>query len=102
MRVHLQRWLAFRRYLKRFRSVRDAPANGVVIWERYLELAAALGVAGRVEREIRAINAASSLPSPWHGAPDGFTGLTWLRHLWRHGPISMPRAMRDQQASSVT
>src|SRR5689334_1816518 len=90
LRDRMQWWLAFRRHLKQFSSLRDAPAEGVVIWERYLAYAAALGVAGRVRREIHGLNATSRLPAPWHGAPSGAVGSSWLGQIWSRGPVRAP------------
>jgi hypothetical protein len=56
-------WLAFRRYLKRFPSVSDAPAAGVVVWGRYL---------------------ATPSRSAW------LLGLAWFRKLWRRSPTRLP------------
>ena len=64
----MQRWGAFRRYLRRFSSLPDAPAAAVVIWEHYLSLATALGVADRVEKQVRALVPAQALTTPW-GVP---------------------------------
>jgi hypothetical protein len=61
----MQRWAAFRRYLKRFSSLPNAPTAAVVIWEHYLSLATALGVADRVEKQVRALVPAQNLIAPW-------------------------------------
>jgi hypothetical protein len=90
LRARLAAWRSFRRHLRTFASVRDAPAAGVVIWEDHLVYALALGVAGRVERQLRALDAAPLLPSPWHGAPSGAHGLSWFRQLRRRGPRALP------------
>jgi hypothetical protein len=88
-RRRMQRWAAFRRYLRGFPSVRESPAAGIVIWEEYLEDATALGVAGTVERQIRGLTA----PPPWNDAPEGPDGATWFRHLWRRGPRATPGSL---------
>ena len=54
-REWLARWTAFRRYLKRFSTLTDAPTSGVVVWERYLVLAVALRCAKRVHKQVRAV-----------------------------------------------
>ncbi len=77
-REAMAQWAAFRRHLKRFSSLRDAPATAVVIWEQYLAFATALGVADRVRKQVRAIVPAEDLPSPWPGAPPGIIGLQAL------------------------
>jgi hypothetical protein len=99
LRVRLQVWLAFRRHLKEFTSLRDAPAEGIVIWERYLAYAAALGVADRIRGEIHGLNATSRLPAPWHGAPEGSVGASWLAHVWKRGPVRAPAL--DQMSGRV-
>ena len=63
----MQRWHAFRRYLKDFSSLPDAPTAAIVIWEQYLAFAVALGVADRVEKQVRTIVPPQSLRSPWAG-----------------------------------
>lgn len=63
----MQRWWAFRRYLQRFSSLPEAPAAAIVIWEEYLAFAVALGVADRVEKQVRAVVPAHRLASPWSG-----------------------------------
>jgi hypothetical protein len=66
----MQRWAAFRRFLKGFSSLPDAPAAAVVVWEHYLALATALGVADRVEEQVRALVPPQQLRTPW-----GATGV---------------------------
>jgi uncharacterized membrane protein len=100
LRDRVMLWVSFRRYLKRFSSLRDAPAEGVIIWEQYLELASALGVAGRVGREIRGMDVTGRLPAPWNGAPVGLAGFAWLRHVWRRGPGRVPQALLSGAARS--
>jgi len=77
-REAMAQWAAFRRHLKRFSSLRDAPAAAVVIWEQYLAFATALGVADRVRKQVRAIVPTEDLPAPWPGAPPGLSGLQAL------------------------
>jgi Predicted membrane protein (DUF2207) len=91
LRARLARWASFRRYLREFASVRDAPVAGLVVWNDYLEYAVALGAARRVEHQIRALDAAPLLSPPWHGAPTGVPGMAWFGHLWRRGPRRLPR-----------
>jgi hypothetical protein len=100
LRDRVMLWISFRRYLKRFSSLRDAPAEGVIIWEQYLELATALGVAGRVGREIRGMDVTGRLPAPWNGAPVGLAGVAWLRHVWRRGPRRVPQSLLSGAARS--
>jgi uncharacterized membrane protein YgcG len=77
-RERVARWRAFRRFLEGFPSLTDAPALAVVIWENYLVYATALGVADRVEKNVRALIPAQELPQPWPGAPSGVTGVGWI------------------------
>jgi len=86
----LVRWRAFRRYLLRFSSVRDAPAAAIVIWGRYLEYAVALGIARHVERQVNALSPWSRLPSPWPGAPHGLAGYRWATAFRRRAPRRAP------------
>ena len=78
-RERLARWSAFRRFLKRFSSLPDAPTAAVVVWEQYLVYAVALDVAKRVEKQVRAILPEEQMPAPWPGAPAGVSGLAYLR-----------------------
>ncbi len=80
-RERVARWKAFRRFLRRFSSLPDAPAMAVVIWERYLAYAVALGVAGQVEKQVKALVPEEELPSPWADAPAGSLGLAWFHHV---------------------
>ena len=64
----MQRWAAFRRWLTTFSAFGDAPAAAIVIWERYLSLAVALGIADRVEKQVRAVVPHAQLRSPWAAA----------------------------------
>lgn len=74
MRTRVAQWSAFRRFLQRFSSLEDAPALAVVVWERYLVYGAALGVADRVEKQVRALvpeerlgrSAPENVPQGWH------------------------------------
>jgi uncharacterized membrane protein YgcG len=75
IRERAQRLAAFRRYLKRFSDLPNAPAAAIVIWERFLEFAAALGVAGEVEKQVKALIPPEQLPPAWPGAPSGPGGL---------------------------
>src|SRR5262245_58020825 len=44
LRRRFAEWRAFRRHLQHFSSLRDAPAEAVIVWEDYLPYAVALGV----------------------------------------------------------
>jgi uncharacterized membrane protein YgcG len=80
-RERVARWKAFRRFLRRFSSLPDAPAMAVVIWERYLAYAVALGVADQVEKQVKALVPEEELPSPWANGPAGTQGLAWFHHV---------------------
>jgi uncharacterized membrane protein YgcG len=96
-RERIARWKAFRRFLKRFSSLPDAPALAVIIWERYLVYATALGVADRVEKQVKALIPPQELPSPWPGAPGGVASIAWVSTFHDSTPSQvaawvMPRA----------
>jgi uncharacterized membrane protein YgcG len=67
LRERVARLAAFRRYLRKFSSLPNAPTMAVIIWERYMEWAAALFVAKRVEKQIRALVPEPSLDTSWLG-----------------------------------
>ena len=83
LRERVARWGAFRRFLKDFSTFDDAPALAVIVWERYLVYAVALGVAGRVEKQVRELLPPEAIPEPWPGAPRGDEGLAYYGH-WSH------------------
>jgi hypothetical protein len=93
LRARMGAWQAFRRCVRRFHSLRDSPAAGVVLWGAYLDYAVALGVAHHVERQIRGVSAANP---PWGGAPPGAAGAAWLRHVLRRGPKTFPLGVGDR------
>jgi uncharacterized membrane protein YgcG len=88
LRERVGRWAAFRRFLKKFSSLPDAPAMAIVIWEQYLAYATALGVADRVSRQVKAVLPPEDVPAPWAGAPSGLSGYTWARSLSVDAPVS--------------
>jgi uncharacterized membrane protein len=77
LRERMARWRAFRRLLEKFSSLPDAPAMAVIIWERYLVYATALGVAKTVEKQVKALVPPEQLPPPFPGAPPGVGGYQW-------------------------
>jgi uncharacterized membrane protein YgcG len=77
LRERMARWRAFRRFLEKFSSLPDAPAMAVIIWERYLVYATALGVAKTVEKQVKALVPPEELPPPFPGAPPGMGGYQW-------------------------
>lgn len=74
LRRRIAEWGAFRRFLRTFSTLEDAPTLAVIVWERYLVYAVALGVADRVEKQVRALIpeermselAPEGVPSSWH------------------------------------
>ena len=85
-RTRVKRLEAFRRYLKDFSDLPNAPALAIVIWEQYLEWAVALGVADEVEKQVRALVPVESLRSPMRGAPTGLAGITAFRTVHAAAP----------------
>ncbi len=82
-RMRVARLGAFRRYLRRFSDLPNAPALAVVIWERYLAWAAALGVADEVERQVVALIPTDELPPVVPGGPGGSAGIRLVHDLRR-------------------
>lgn len=68
IRERVAKLAAFRRYLKNFSSLPNAPTLAVIIWERYMEWAAALYVAKRVEKQVKALIPEQSLDTSWLGS----------------------------------
>lgn len=74
VRRQLAEWRAFRRFLRTFSTLEDAPTLAVIVWEKYLVYAVALGVADKVEKQVRAILPEEALaeispdnvPDTWH------------------------------------
>ena len=63
-------WKAFRRHLEDFSDLEEAPVGHLILWERYLVYAVALGVTAQVARALAARIPAeqSSTFAPWfHG-----------------------------------
>jgi uncharacterized membrane protein len=75
LRARVARWKAFRRFLKEFSTLPDAPVLAVIVWEQYLVLATALDVAKKVERQVKALIPAEEIPSPLPGVPPGLESL---------------------------
>jgi uncharacterized membrane protein len=87
LRERLARRAAFRRFLKRFSSLPEAPAMAIIIWGQYLAYAAALGVARRVAKQVKAVLPAEQVPAPWTDAPSGPSGLAWAGTISFHAPV---------------
>ena len=100
-RERVARWKAFRRFLRRFSSLPDAPAMAVVIWERYLAYAVALGVADEVEKQVKALVPEEELPAPWAGGPSGVQGLVWFHHVSRSASAPVGYSSSSGSSGSV-
>ena len=99
-RARMAPWWGFRKYLRGFSSLPDAPALAVIIWEQYLEYAAALGVAKEVAKQVGSLVPAEQLPSPWPGAPSGAYALGWLFALHQVSAIPPHSAVSRSGSSS--
>jgi uncharacterized membrane protein len=89
LRERVDQWGAFRRFLKKFSSLPDAPALAVIIWEKYLVYATALGVARRVAKQVKALVPAQQLPAVWAGAPSGLSGFDMANSMSTAVPVSL-------------
>jgi uncharacterized membrane protein len=99
-RTRVMRLGAFRRYLRDFSDLPNAPALAVVIWDRYLEWAVALDVADEVEKQVRAFVPVESLRSPIPGGPAGLAGLNAWNSFRAAAPAIVMHSMATQSASS--
>jgi uncharacterized membrane protein YgcG len=104
LRERMARWRAFRRFLKKFSSLPDAPAMAVIIWERYLVYATALGVAKTVEKQVKALVPPEELPPPFPGAPPGMGGYQWnavfIRSISTHESTTTAAALGISSSTS--
>lgn len=73
------RWLGVRTYLRDHGAFADQPAAAVMLWDRYLAYAAALGLAGRVVEEVPL------------GAEDDHHAWSVASGRWRPVSVSYPR-----------
>jgi uncharacterized membrane protein len=69
----LAEWRAFRRFLEDFSELEEAPVGHLILWERYLVYAVALGVTAQVARalaaKIPAEASSATTFAPWfHGS----------------------------------
>jgi len=87
-RERVAKWAAFRRFLRKFSSLPNAPALAVIIWENYLVYATALGIAHEVVKQVKAIVPEEELPAPWMGAPTGSMGYLWASNMSTHAPVA--------------
>jgi uncharacterized membrane protein len=97
----MARWRSFRRFLTEFSSLPEAPALAVVIWERYLVYATALGCADEVEKQVKALIPPQELPSPWEGAPSGVNALAFV-HSFNTVPVHSALSTVSSSTSSGT
>jgi uncharacterized membrane protein len=101
-RTRVKRLEAFRRYLKDFSDLPNAPALAIVIWEHYLEWAVALGVADEVEKQVRALVPVESLRAPIRGAPTGLAGITAFRTVHAAAPALVLSSMASASSGSTS
>jgi uncharacterized membrane protein len=94
-RTRIKRLEAFRRYLRDFSDLPNAPALAVVIWEQYLAWAVALGVADEVERQVKALVPVESLRSPIPGGPTGLAGI----NAWHSFQAAAPSIVMASMAT---
>jgi uncharacterized membrane protein YgcG len=99
-RTRVKRLEAFRRYLKDFSDLPNAPALAVVIWERYLAWAVALDVADEVEKQVAALVPVENLRSPIPGGPSGLAGLNAWRSFQAAAPTIVLSSMATPASSS--
>lgn len=83
LKRNLAEWASFRRFLREFATLEDAPVLAVTIWERYLVYAVALGVADRVEKQVRGLVPAERLAEL---APDNVPSSGYWHHHVTHSP----------------
>ncbi len=100
LRERAAKLTAFRRFLKRFSDLPNAPAMAVVIWEQYLEWAVALDVADEVEKQVKALIPAEQLRSPIPGGPSGLQGIQMLRSLNVVAPALVMSSMASVSSGS--
>ena len=101
-RTRVKRLEAFRRYLKDFSDLPNAPALAVVIWEQYLEWAVALGVADEVEKQVRALVPVESLRSPIPGGPTGLAGIDAFHTFQAATPVLVVSSMASVSSGSTS
>jgi hypothetical protein len=99
-RMRVLRLAAFRRYLKDFSDLPNAPALAVVIWEQYLEWAVALDVAKEVEKQVVALVPVESLRSPIPGGPTGLAGLRAWQSVQAAAPTIVLHSMASVSSAS--
>ena len=99
-RTRVRRLEGFRRYLKDFSDLPNAPALAVVIWENYLEWAVALDVAREVEKQVTTLVPVESLRSPIPGGPTGVAGIQAFHAFQTAAATMVLTSMSSGSASS--
>ncbi|MGE5460786.1 MAG: DUF2207 family protein, partial [Solirubrobacterales bacterium] len=102
LRERIAKLAAFRRYLLHFSDLPNAPALAVVIWDEYLEWAVALGVAGQVEKQVRALIPVEQLRSPIPGGPSGLQGVNALHAMYVAAPGLVMASMASASSGSTS
>ncbi len=102
IRERVARLAAFRRYLRDFSDLPNAPAMAVIIWEHYLEWAVALDVADEVEKQVVGLVPAAQLRSPVPGGPSGPEGVKVLQALSSAAPTLAMRSMVSASSGSTS
>ena len=98
-RTRVKRLEAFRRYLKDFSDLPNAPALAVVNWEHYLAWAVALDVADEVEKQVKTLVPVESLRSPIPGGPTGLAGINAWRSFQAAAPSIVIASMATPAAA---
>ncbi|MCI0632804.1 MAG: DUF2207 domain-containing protein [Actinobacteria bacterium] len=101
-RTRIKRLEAFRRYLKDFSDLPNAPALAVIVWEHYLEWAVALGVADEVEKQVRALVPVESLRSPIRRGPAGLAGIAAFNAFQSAAPALVMSAIASASGGSTS
>ncbi|HUP85768.1 MAG TPA: DUF2207 domain-containing protein [Acidimicrobiales bacterium] len=102
----LAEWKAFKRHLEDFSDLEEAPVGHLILWERYLVYAVALGVTAKVARALAARIPPESQSSfaPWFvghhgpGALDSIGSLSGFAHGF--GPVIVAAAHPPSSSSS--
>jgi LemA protein len=94
-----QRWDAFRRFMTDFSAMRDAGADLLPLWERYLVYAVSLGCRGQADPPSRAGCAGTRLHADQpHLVPDRVLGEVFCRLRGKHDELRAEPAEPDQCA----
>jgi uncharacterized membrane protein len=85
-RQRLEEWEAVERFLRDFSQLEDAPVGHLVLWERYLVYAVALGVTAQVARALAAripaeVAANQGFATWYHGSHGGVGALDSIGSL---------------------